>query len=109
MGSLPKQTDKKLKPLKPLKPLKTSKAAPAKAKAKRELTVVEEVEKGHLQVIADFEPITVVQFRERTHCPDAKQVLEGYESQGLAERSWQRSQGVYALTVAGRERLAELV
>lgn len=89
---------------KPLKPLK----AKAVKASRADLSPIEEVEKSHLQAIADYEPITVIQFRAQTSSPDAKMVLEGYAKQGFAERIWEHSQGKFKLTETGRARLEEL-
>lgn len=79
-----------------------------KAKAPKVLSVFEEIEQRHLQLVYDYSQITVPQFRESAECPEAADVLRDYVARGLMRRKHVRAAGRYELTEQGIARLKQL-
>lgn len=79
-----------------------------KAKAPKVLSVFEEIEQRHLQLVYDYSQITVPQFRESAECPEAADVLRDYVARGLLRRKHVRAAGRYELTEHGIARLKQL-
>ena len=62
----------------------------------------------HLECISDLNFVTVPDFAEHCGLANARDVLNSYIDAGYVVRIWRQNRGVYSLTEAGKDRLADL-